>query len=83
MKIAAILIGAIFTVITSHAISEERVELKTTFIKGNKELPQVLYIVPWKEVEKEKNRKETLILHSLFGDAFDPVTPKNLGHNDR
>ncbi len=78
MKIAALLITAAFTLIAGHTTAEERVELKTTFIKGNKELPQVLYIVPWQEVEQEKKRKETLVLHSLFGDAFDPVTPKNL-----
>jgi len=59
--------------------TEDEVELETTFIKGNKELPQVLYIVPWKEVKKEKGKRKTLVLHSLFGDAFDPVIPKNLG----
>ncbi len=65
--------------ITGHSFSDDEVELETTFIKGNKELPQVLYIVPWKEVKKEKGKKKILVLHSLFGDAFDPVTPKNLG----
>ena len=58
---------------------EDEVELETTFIKGNKELPQVLYIVPWKDMKKERSRKEIIVLHSLFGDAFDPVTPKDLG----
>ena len=62
-----------------HAIAEDEVELETTFIKGNKELPQVLYIVPWKEVKKKNKKNEILVLHSLFGNAFDPVTPKNLG----
>ncbi len=65
-------------IITGSALAEDVVELETTFIKANKELPQVLYIVPWKAVEKEKNREEKLVLHSLFGDAFDPVTPKEL-----
>jgi len=65
--------------ITGHSFSDDEVELRTTFIKGNKELPQVLYIVPWKDVKKEKGKKKILVLHSLFGDAFDPVTPKNLG----
>jgi len=68
---------------TSYIIAddetEDEVELKTTFIKGNKELPQVLYIVPWKEVKKEKGKNKILVLHSLFGDAFDPVIPRNLG----
>lgn len=78
-----LIITGIITVIlismTGHSFSDDEVELETTFIKGNKELPQVLYIVPWKEVKKEKGKKKILVLHSLFGDAFDPVTPKNLG----
>ncbi len=78
-----LIITGIITVIlmsmTGHSFSDDEVELETTFIKGNKELPQVLYIVPWKEVKKEKGKKKVLVLHSLFGNAFDPVTPKNLG----
>ena len=31
---------------------EQRLELEGTSIIGNKELPKVLYIVPWKQVEK-------------------------------
>ena len=73
------MITVILMSMTGHSFSDDEVELETTFIKGNKELPQVLYIVPWKEVKKEKGKKKILVLHSLFGDAFDPVTPKNLG----
>ncbi len=36
----------------------DRLELKTSFIKGNKELPQVLYIVPWQEVKKITKKPE-------------------------
>ena len=31
---------------------EQRLELEGTSIIGNKELPKVRYIVPWKQVEK-------------------------------
>jgi len=54
---------------------EDKVELETTFIKGNKELPQVLYVVPWKDMKKERHKEEVIVLHSLFGDLFDPVGP--------
>lgn len=54
---------------------EDKVELETTFIKGNKELPQVLYVVPWKDMKKERHKEEIIVLHSLFGDLFDPVGP--------
>jgi len=31
--------------------AEDRIELKTTSIIANKELPKMLYIVPWKNAE--------------------------------
>lgn len=54
--------------------SDDFVELKTSFIKGNKELPQVLYIVPWQTVKQVKQKPKNMELHSLYGDIFQPVT---------
>ena len=56
----------------------DRVELRTSFIKGNKELPQVLYIVPWQEIKKVVLKPENMVLHSLYGDIFQPITPADL-----
>ncbi len=80
MKIKRILLGLFLVLFSCQGFAEEedRVDLKTTFIKGNKELPQVLYIVPWQDFKQEKTKQETMILHSLFGDIFDPVTAKDL-----
>lgn len=63
-------------------LAQDRVELESIYIKGNKEFPQVLYIVPWKDMKTNDLREQTLILHSLFGDLFDPVYEKagNGGH---
>ena len=36
----------------SNLAAEERLEMQGTAIIGNKELPKVLYIVPWKPAEK-------------------------------
>lgn len=58
------------------SLAEDEIELQTTIIKGNKELPKILYIVPWKDISKSKNTERKLKLHSLFGDLFDPVLPK-------
>lgn len=63
---------------TIHA--EDRLELETTFIKGNKELPQVLYIVPWKKAKSTKKKEQQIVLYSLFGDLFEPVNPDELSH---
>lgn len=80
MKILTPLITAVLMLTASGQLiaEDDKVEMETTFIKGNKELPQVLYIVPWQELKTEQKKEKTLILHSLFGDAFEPVVPKNL-----
>ncbi|PKM46543.1 MAG: hypothetical protein CVV05_02375 [Gammaproteobacteria bacterium HGW-Gammaproteobacteria-1] len=56
----------------------DRLELQTTFIKGNTEMPQIIYIVPWQDMKQEKNKEQTLVLHSLFGDLFEPVNYKSV-----
>ncbi len=57
-------------------LAEDEIELQTTIIKGNRELPKILYVVPWKDISKNKTAERKLVLHSLFGDLFDPVLPK-------
>lgn len=57
-------------------IAEDKIELRTTTIKGNKELPKILYVVPWKDIKQTKKAERKLVLHSLFGDLFDPVIPE-------
>ncbi len=56
---------------------KDTLELETLKIQGNKELPRRLYIVPWRDVKKSKGKKQKqrLVLHSLYGDLFDPVNP--------
>lgn len=60
----------------SAILADDEIELQTTIIKGNKELPKILYVVPWKDITKGKKTEHKLVLHSLFGDLFDPVLPK-------
>lgn len=55
--------------------AEQTIELETTRIKTNEELPQVLYIVPWKELESRPARPFKLQLHDLFGDLYQPQLP--------
>ena len=62
------------------AQAEDRLELETTIIKGNKELPQILYVVPWKDIKRSRKKEQQIVLYSLFGDLFDPVNPDNMTH---
>lgn len=75
-KLFIILFLCISTINITQA--EDRLELETTFIKGNKELPQILYVVPWKDTKKTKKKEQQILLYSLFGDLFEPVTPGEL-----
>ena len=56
--------------------AEDRIELEVTTIKGNKELPKILFVVPWKDMEKTAQKEQKLVLHSLFGEMLDPVAPE-------
>jgi hypothetical protein len=37
---------------TANVYAQEKLQMQGTKITGNKELPKVLYIVPWKSVER-------------------------------
>ncbi|WP_444993985.1 hypothetical protein [Aliikangiella sp. IMCC44359] len=54
---------------------KDKIKLETLKIQANKELPKVLFVVPWQDKKKKKGSKEEqrLVLHSLYGDLFDPV----------
>ena len=40
--------------ILNPALAQDRLDMEGTSITGNKELPSMLYIVPWKETESVK-----------------------------
>ena len=70
------LLGSLLLLTLSLSLfAEDEIELRTTTIKGNKELPKILYVVPWKDIKRSKKAERKLVLHSLFGDLFDPVLP--------
>lgn len=71
-----------FAASANVAMAQERLEIESIVIKGNREFPQILYIVPWKDMKTKGNKGQTLVLHSLFGDLFDPVYQET-GNGDR
>lgn len=58
--------------------AEDRIELETTRIKGNQELPQILYVVPWKDMESTRDAEQKLVLHDFFGELYSPVLPSEM-----
>lgn len=51
--------------------AQERIEMKGTSIIGNKELPKVLYIVPWKSAQNIS--LTTPPYRSVLDDALKPI----------
>lgn len=76
MRLHTHLLTLLLTFSANVVLAEDKIELETTVIKGNTELPKVLYVVPWQDVEENKGSQQKLSLHSLFGDFFEPVTPE-------
>jgi hypothetical protein len=53
MRKRLLLIPAVFAISMGAGIqAQERIQMEGTEITGNKELPRVLYIVPWKTAER-------------------------------
>lgn len=73
-------VAFLFLIPILNIYAEDRLELETTFIKGNKELPQIIYIVPWKDIKSTRKKPQKIVLYSLFGDLFEPVNPEELSH---
>ena len=55
--------------------AEDKIKLKSTSIIGNKELPKMLYIVPWKNAELPDMNAPPI--ESLIDDALSPVNRDN------
>jgi hypothetical protein len=66
----ALLAALLLTLATSVANAEAKLELDTTEITGARELPKVLYIVPWKNTEPDPR---PLPMRSLVDEALSPV----------
>lgn len=79
MKLSTLLTTVLLMICTVPvAQARDRIKLETTIIKGNKEMPQIVYIVPWKDMKDHTQTEQTLVLHSLFGDLFNPVHMDNI-----
>ncbi|HWV16197.1 MAG TPA: hypothetical protein VN030_12270 [Cellvibrio sp.] len=77
MKKFIFAIAALGFALSAGAAEDNNIEVDTTRIKANKELPKVLYVVPWKEMENSKNNDQKLVLNDFFGDLYDPVLPSD------
>ena len=64
------------TCFSNIGASEERIDMKGISIIGNKELPNVLYIVPWKSPDLPEMNEPPLA--SLIDAALEPVDRESI-----
>jgi hypothetical protein len=57
--------------LTGNVLAEESVEMQGTTIIGNRELPKVLYIMPWKKAEPGDLVEQPI--NSIFDEVIEPV----------
>ena len=72
MKYIIKLIIVVYALISGYQVNaEERIDMDAMSIIGNKELPNVLYILPWKQANLPEMVE--LPLSSLINDALQPL----------
>lgn len=74
-KIPFFIILFISALLSFSLNAEDKIKLKSTSIIGNKELPKMLYIVPWKNAELPDMNAPPI--ESLIDDALSPVNREN------
>lgn len=69
MRNVATLLASIGLVALASVQAEDRVDLEGTTITGNRELPKILYIVPWKKSDPNNllDRPVTSLLDEILG----------------
>ena len=72
MKYIIKLIIVVYALMSGYQVNaEERIDMDAMSIIGNKELPNVLYILPWKQANLPEMVE--LPLSSLINDALQPL----------
>jgi hypothetical protein len=79
MKLAILALSSFLFAVNVTA-KDESLEVDATRIKADKELPKVLYVVPWKDMESTKNADQKLVVHDFLGDLYDPVLASSTAH---
>lgn len=71
MKRSILTIGLALALAASPGSAKDKLDLDTSTVTGNRELPKVMVIVPWKKSEPGELRGKPL--RSLLDEALSPV----------
>ena len=50
-------------------------EAQETLPADDSDSPNILYVVPWAEVKRQKVQDPKLVIHNLLGDLYEPQLP--------
>jgi hypothetical protein len=70
-KLAIILTVLGILTIQDGVLAEEQLDMEGTTIIGNRELPKILYIMPWKKAEAGDLVEQPI--NSIFDEVIEPV----------
>lgn len=70
MKSHKLLLLSLGISLSVSANNENSTEAPT--LEGNQELPNILYVVPWKDSKNKNTANPKLVLHNLMGDLYEP-----------
>lgn len=66
-KLLILCFGISLSVSANNGINDDQVAAE-----DNQALPNILYVVPWKDSKDTKKGKTKLVLHDLMGDLYEP-----------
>src|SRR5690554_6040522 len=59
------------------------IEMDATHIRSNRELPKLLYIIPWRDTELSADSSDRkIVIPDLFADYYDPILPREPSKKD-
>ncbi len=64
-------LGLLLLALPALTLAETRIEMQGTAVIGNRELPKILYIVPWKKSGLPEMRRPPI--ESLINDVLAPL----------
>lgn len=72
MKKYSTLLILCFGISLSVSANNSDVDEQTAAEDNNQALPNILYVVPWKDSKGTRKGKTKLVLHDLVGDMYEP-----------
>ncbi|UZJ44252.1 hypothetical protein OOT55_16555 [Marinimicrobium sp. C6131] len=80
-RLFTLLTGSLLPLMVTPVPAQEspriEIEMETTRIRSNRELPKLLYIIPWRDTElSDRSGERKILIPDLFSDYYEPLLPR-------